>query len=81
MQRFSATAQGEFSGIGGSVTTTTEARAHTEVKTNKYDLKKREVMLDTSARICYPGPVYRDIYDESGQSPGGRWCRRARYGW
>ena len=42
MQRFSATAQGEIAGIGGSVTTTTEARAHTEVsEPNKYDLKKR----------------------------------------
>ena len=70
MQRFSASAQGEFSGIGGSVTTTTEMRAHTEVGTQKYDLKKREVMLDTSARICYPGPVYRDDYDDNGQISG-----------
>ena len=70
MQRFSASAQGEFSGIGGSVTTTTEMRAHTEVGTQKYDLKKREVMLDTSARICYPGPVYRDDFDDNGQIAG-----------
>ena len=70
MQRFSASAQGEFSGIGGSVTTTTEMRAHAEVGTQKYDLKKREVMLDTSARICYPGPVYRDDFDDNGQISG-----------
>ena len=70
MQRFSATAQGEIAGIGGSVTNTTEVRAHTEVATDKYDLKRREVVLDTSARIYYPGPVYRDIYDESGQITG-----------
>ena len=70
MQRFSATAQGEIAGIGGSVTTTTEAKAHTEVSTEKYDRKRREVVLDTSARIFYPGPVYRDDYDENGQISG-----------
>ena len=66
MQRFTATAQGEFSGIGGSVSSVTEARAHSEVATNKYNLKKEEVILDNSARIYYPGPVYRDDYDENG---------------
>ena len=70
MQRFSATAQGEIAGIGGSVTNTTEVRAHTEVATNKYDRKRREVVLDASARICYPGPVYRDDYDANGQIAG-----------
>ena len=70
MQRFSATAQGEIAGIGGSVTTTTEARAHTEVATEKYDRKRREVVLDTSARIFYPGPVYRDDFDANGQIAG-----------
>ena len=70
MTRFSATAQGEVAGFGGSVTTTTEARAHTEVGTNKYNLQKREVMLDTSAHILYPGPVYRDDYDANGQISG-----------
>ena len=70
IQRFSATAQGEIAGIGGSVTSTTEARAHTEVKTNKYDRQRREVVLDTTARIRYPGPVYRDDYDANGQISG-----------
>ena len=70
MQRFSATAQGEIAGIGGSVTTTTEARAHTEVSTEKYDRKRREVVLDTSARIFYPGPVYREDYDDNGKLSG-----------
>ena len=70
MQRFSATAQGEIAGIGGSVTSTTEARAHSEVKTNKYDRQQREVVLDTTARICYPGPVYRDDFDANGQISG-----------
>ena len=70
IQRFSATAQGEVAGFGGSVTSSTEAHAHTEVKTNKYDRQKREVVLDTSARICYPGPVYRDDYDTNGQISG-----------
>ena len=67
---FTASAQGEIAGIGGTVTSTTEARAHTEVKTNKYDRQKREVVLDTSARIFYPGPVYRDDYDDNGQLSG-----------
>ena len=70
MQRFSASAQGEVLGIGGSVTSTTEARAHTEVGTQKYDRKRREVVLDTTARICYPGPVYRDDYDAEGRLSG-----------
>ena len=70
MQRFTATAQGEFAGIGGSVSSTSEARAHTEVATQKYDLKKREVILDSSAEIVYPGPVYRTDYDASGQVSG-----------
>ena len=70
MQRFSATAQGEVLGIGGSVTSTTEVRAHTEVKTNKYDRQRRETTLDTSAHIRYPGPVYRQDLDEYGQVAG-----------
>ena len=70
MQRFSASAQGSIAGIGGTVTSTTEARAHTEVKTNKYDRQRREVVLDTSARIRYPGPVYRNDYDANGQISG-----------
>ena len=70
MTRFSATAQGEIAGIGGSVTSTTEAKAHSEVKTNKYDRKKTETVLDTTARICYPGPVYRDDYDDQGRISG-----------
>ena len=70
IQRFSATAQGEVAGFGGSVTSSTEAHAHTEVKTNKYDRQRRETTLDTSARICYPGPVYRDDYDANGQLSG-----------
>ena len=70
IQRFSASAQGEVAGFGGSVTSSTEARAHTEVKTNKYDRKKTETVLNTSARICYPGPVYRDDYDDQGRISG-----------
>ena len=70
MQRFTATAQGEFSGIGGSVSSVTEARAHSEVATNKYNLKQEEVILDNSARIFYPGPVYRDDFDANGQISG-----------
>ena len=27
-------------------------------------------MLDTTARICYPGPVYRDDYDADGRISG-----------
>ena len=64
MQRFSTSAQGEFSGIGGSVTSTTEARAHSEVETETFNHKKRETVLDTSARILLPGPLYRDDKDD-----------------
>ena len=70
MQRFSASAQGSIAGIGGTVTSTTEARAHTEVKTNQYDRQRREVVLDTSARIRYPGPVYRIDHDANGEISG-----------
>ena len=70
LQRFSTTAQGEIAGFGGSVTSTTEARAHTEVATNKYDQKKREVVLEDTVRIFYPGPVYRNDYDDEGKLIG-----------
>ena len=60
LTRFSATAKGEVLGIGGSVTNTTEARAHTELETETFNHKKTEKILNTSAEICFAGPVYRD---------------------
>ena len=66
LQRFSSSAKGEVLGIGGSVTSTTEAKAHSEIETETFNRKKTERVLDTSARICYPGPLYRDDKDEDG---------------
>ena len=70
MERFSTTVQGEVAGFGGSVTSTIEARAHTEASTKKYDYKKREILLEDTVHIFYPGPVYRDDYDDDGKLIG-----------
>ena len=56
IQRFSTTVKGEFSGIGATVTSSTEARAHSEVATNQFNSKKQEVRLDTSAHIRVSRP-------------------------
>ena len=66
LQRFSSTAKGEVLGIGGSVSSTTEGRIHSEVETETFNRKKTERILDTTARIFYPGPLYRDDKDENG---------------
>ena len=50
MQSFSATAQGEIMGIGGSVTSTTEAKAHTELETETFNRTKKEMIIDDSVR-------------------------------
>ena len=42
MQRFSATAQGTVLGIGGSVSSSGEVHAHTEVETEKFNRTKTE---------------------------------------
>ena len=66
LNRFSASAQGEIAGIGGSVSNTTETHLHTELETEIFNKQKTERIIDTSARICYPGPLYRDDKDSNG---------------
>ena len=70
IQRFSASGSGEIAGIGGTVSSSTEARAHSELETEQYNKRKTERVIDTSAHLHYPGPVYRDDYrtrtDEQG---------------
>ena len=66
LNRFSASAQGAVAGIGGSISSTTEQRLHTEVETDQFNKKKRERVIDTSAHLAYPGPVYRLDKDENG---------------
>ena len=66
VQSFSASAQGSISGIGGSVSSSTTASAHSEIETETFNKKRTEVILDTGARIFYPGPLYRDDKDENG---------------
>ena len=56
MSNFSGS--GTVLGIGGSVSGSTHS--HIAGSTFKYNKKKTERIIDTSARICYPGPVYRD---------------------
>ena len=70
LQRFTTTARGEIAGIGGSVTSTTEARAHTEVETEQFNHKKTENVLDVSAKVEYPGPLYRVDLDADGKPIG-----------
>ena len=45
---------------------TSEQRFHTEASTFQYNKKKEEVVLDTSAHLRYPGPLYRDDVNEKG---------------
>ena len=42
MSSFTASAQGEIAGIGGSVSHTSSIHAHTEVETEKYNLNRKE---------------------------------------
>ena len=57
IQRFSGSAKGEVLGIGGSVQSSTEAHAHTEVETEKWGRTKQEMVLEDHVRIAYPGPI------------------------
>ena len=59
-QRLSASAQGEIMGIGGSVTSTTEAKTHTELEAEKLNRTKKEIIIDDSVRLFYPGPIRDD---------------------
>ena len=71
IQRFSGSAKGEVLGIGGSVQSSTEAHAHTEVETEKWGRTKQEMVLEDHVRIAYPGP----ILDADGRvvEPGNIW--------
>ena len=61
MTQFSASAQGEILGIGGSVSNTTTVQAHSEVETEKFNRTKREKIIEDSVVLDYPGPVlYED---------------------
>ena len=44
-------------GIGGSVQSSTEVHAHTEVETEKWGRTKQEMVLEDHVRIAYPGPI------------------------
>ena len=70
MQRFSATAQDEIAGIGGSVTNTTEVRAHTEVATINTTSNGGKSYWTRPRASATPGPVYRDDYDADMQLTG-----------
>ena len=60
IHRFSASAQGEIAGIGGSVSSSTEAHGHTELETKQFNRHKEEVIIDCSADLIYPGPILDD---------------------
>ena len=66
IQRFSAQAQGEVLGIGGSVSSSTEAHAHTELETEQFNKTRKERVIETSSHLCYPGPLYRIDTNEQG---------------
>ena len=63
IQKFSASAKGEVMGIGGSVSSSTEAHAHSEVETKQFKKTKKERVIDTTAHLQYPGPLYREDYE------------------
>ena len=51
-------------GIGGSVQSSTEVHAHTEVETEKWGRTKQEMVLEDHVRIAYPGPILETIWSE-----------------
>lgn len=61
MNQFTASAQGEISGIGGSVTNVQTTQAHTEVETEKMNHVKKERIIDDTSVLDYPGPI---LYEE-----------------
>ena len=68
MNQFTASAQGEIAGIGGSVSQTTSIHAHTEVETEKMNHVKKERIIDDTTVLDYPGPV---LFDEDVLGEGG----------
>ena len=58
VNNFSASAQGEIAGIGGSVSQSTTISAHTEVETEKFNRTKREKVIEDTVRLKYPGPIF-----------------------
>ena len=66
---FSASAQGEIAGIGGSVSKHFQtSSAHTEVETEKMNHVKKERIIDDTTVLDYPGPVLydEDVLDDDG---------------
>ena len=59
VNNFSASAQGEIAGIGGSVSSSqlTFTSVHTEVETEKFNHTKKEKVIDDTTVLDYPGPV------------------------
>ena len=66
MQSFSSTVKGEIMGVGASVTSTTQAKLHTEVETEKFNHQKEETVIDCGAVVEFPGPLYRTDLDANG---------------
>ena len=66
---FSASAQGEIAGIGGSVSNTQTISAHTELEVEKMNHVKKERIIDDTTELNYPGPVYydEDVTDDDGK--------------
>ena len=69
MNQFTASAQGEISGIGGSVTNVQTTQAHTEVETEKMNHVKKERIIDDTSVLDYPGPILyeSDVLDDNGK--------------
>ena len=68
MTSFSASAQGEIAGIGGTVSQSVDTHAHTEVETEKMNHKKKERVIDDTTVLDYPGPILydADVLDDKG---------------
>ena len=73
MNQFSASAQGEIAGIGGSVSQTSSIHAHTEVETEKMNHVKKERIIDDTTVLDYPGPILweEDVTDDEGKHDKG----------
>ena len=63
---FSASAQGEIAGIGGTVSNSQTISAHTELEIEKMNHVKKERIIDDRTVLDYPGPILYEADEPDG---------------
>ena len=66
MNSFSASAQGEIAGIGGTVSNSQTISAHTELEIEKMNHVKKERIIDDRTVLDYPGPILYEADEPDG---------------